>query len=74
MTKVIKLSIVFLYLCDSACGLQIQYGSVSTLGGEGAEWNTVSVNLQQENNRNNRNYIYVNHFFILTMKSSVLYK
>lgn len=54
---------LLLCLCGSACGLQVQYGSVSTLGGEGAEWNTVSVNLQKQNSSNNHNYIDVNYFF-----------
>ncbi|XP_053095375.1 5-hydroxytryptamine receptor 3A-like [Pangasianodon hypophthalmus] len=44
---------------QSSCGLHILYGSVSALRNEGAEWSTVSVNLKQENNTNNHNYIYV---------------
>lgn len=68
MTKVNKL---LSYLCGSACGLWINYGSVSSLGGEGGEWSTVSVNLQKDTNRNNHNYINVSHFFILTMKFAV---
>ncbi|KAM9457419.1 5-hydroxytryptamine receptor 3A-like [Clarias gariepinus] len=43
---------------QSSCGLNIQYGSVSTVGGEGAEWSTLSVNLTTDNT-NNHNYIYV---------------
>lgn len=54
------------YLCGTACGLNIQYGSVSTVGGEGAEWSTLSVNLTTDNT-NNHNYIYVNYLFILTL-------
>lgn len=61
---------LLLYLCGSACGLQVQYGSVSTVGGEGAEWSTVSVNLTKQSSSNNRNYINVNNFFIMTMKFS----
>lgn len=51
------------YLCGSACGLHIRYGLVSALGGKGAEWNTVSVHLNKDNDTNNHNYIYVSHFF-----------
>ncbi|KAF5902657.1 5-hydroxytryptamine receptor 3A-like [Clarias magur] len=43
---------------QSSCGLNIQYGSVSTVGGQGADWSTLSVNLTTDNT-NNHNYIYV---------------
>ncbi|KAI5097518.1 5-hydroxytryptamine receptor 3A-like, partial [Silurus meridionalis] len=54
---------------QSSCGLNIQYGSVSSVGGDGSEWNTVSVNLKMENSTNNQNYINVNHLFILPLNN-----
>lgn len=55
------------YLCGSACGLQIQYGSLSAQIGDGTEWTTLSVNLENDTETKNHNYIYVNHLFILTL-------
>ncbi|XP_053509726.1 5-hydroxytryptamine receptor 3A-like [Ictalurus furcatus] len=49
---------------QSSCGLYVQYGSVSAMINEGAEWTTLSVNLKMENNTKNHNYI------IVTMSSN----
>ncbi|GAA6091800.1 5-hydroxytryptamine receptor 3A-like [Tachysurus ichikawai] len=44
---------------QSSCGLQIQYGSLSAQIGDGTEWTTLSVNLENDTETKNHNYIYV---------------
>ncbi|KAI5619081.1 5-hydroxytryptamine receptor 3A-like, partial [Silurus asotus] len=44
---------------ESNCGLRILYGSVSSVGTNRGEWITLSVELNQDKERLDRNYLYV---------------
>ncbi|KAI5097517.1 5-hydroxytryptamine receptor 3A-like [Silurus meridionalis] len=44
---------------ENTCGLRILYGSVSSVGTNRGEWITLSVELNQDKERLDRNYLYV---------------
>lgn len=45
----------------SACGLRFQYGAISVVGSSRGEWQTLSVELNQNDSSLDRNYLYVIH-------------
>ncbi|XP_066498872.1 5-hydroxytryptamine receptor 3A-like [Hoplias malabaricus] len=45
---------------QSSCGLNLTYGSVSSVGDSRGEWKTLSVELSRNERTNNRNFLLVN--------------